>query len=806
MIRWTRLATPLEFRQSRKRLWLRTRVRLRRSVLLALLIIATMNAAPATPAARAAFASMPAICDLTGGTGRLAGQVTAVGAPLNGASLTLYREDGRYAGGATSSGAAAYAFNNLRAGRYLLFARPPSNDPHLAPAWYNGQTDPLTATPITVLEGATTTVNIQLTNGAAVTGSVHKPDGTPLANATVSVTTADGVTMAQAVSSLSGDFTTVPGLAVGAYRVVAAPPSGQPYVVEYYADQADLDHATPITITAPNQIVNVGMLTLDLSVSVAGRVTQALTNAPLQAAVTIRGDGGYASTITDAEGRYILNANLRSGAYILTVQQKTASDNLIAVSRNLVFSAGEARTGVDVALSHGGQMTGRVTDTGGAPIPSVYVQAWKKNTYESFSRITDAAGRYTFTGLESGDYEVSFEASGYVAEAFDDRPVDTPDLVHVTAPNTISGIDAVLGFGGMISGTVTAADTGLPLEGVSVSAQGAGSNDFGNGETDAAGHYVVTGLATGDYRLRFYPAYTGPSCAYQPEWYGDARSYEQSTLIAVSAPGSVAGIDAALERGSVLSGRIVASDTGAPLSYSFATVYDLAGQPVASGSGNFLGHFITSPGLPSGAYHVRFSDGNSGYVDEFYNDSLTAMDAAPVNVTAGTDVDGLNAALSLGGSISGRVTAADSGVGLSDVQVFVHDAAGNLWGDTTTAADGSYQVRDGLPSGQYAVTFEYFGPALPPSMPAPQAQSRATPPDAKAVTSWPFDLDTMLVRGVGALENVAQAILGSPYAPQVYNNQRTRTEADLVSVTAPNDTTGVDATLSYGVYLPIIRH
>ena len=75
--------------------------------------------------------------------------------------------------------------------------------------------------------------------------------------------------------------------------------------------------------------------------------------------------------------------------------------------------------------------------------------------------------------------------------------------------------------------------------------------DDGNGHasgniTDALGGYTVEGLPTGDYRVQFHPL---PGTDLVVEYYDDATSHEQATLVAVTVGETVEGIDAVLTEG-----------------------------------------------------------------------------------------------------------------------------------------------------------------------------------------------------------------------------------------------------------------
>jgi hypothetical protein len=130
----------------------------------------------------------------------------------------------------------------------------------------------------------------------------------------------------------------------------------------------------------------------------------------------------------------------------------------------------------------------------------------------------------------------------------------------------------------------------------------------------------------------------------------------------------------------------------------------------------------TVTGLPAGTdYQVCFyasfyaAGGASdalGYVDQCYNnqpDNQLSTSRTPVSVTAGATTTGTDAALAVGGAISGTVTdAGGTHHGLANVGVVVSSvslSAIRARIAVSTAADGSYSIL-GLPTGtDYQVCF-----------------------------------------------------------------------------------------------------
>jgi len=151
-------------------------------------------------------------------------------------------------------------------------------------------------------------------------------------------------------------------------------------------------------------------------------------------------------------------------------------------------------------------------------------------------------------------------------------------------------------------------------------------------------------------------------------------------------------------------------------------------------------------GLAAGSYAVEFSDVTPGYVTQYYNDQSSPIHAQPVSVEAGTTKSGIDAELMLGGRIAGRVTDATTLAPIEGAFVCAFEGEAELGGCASTNSNGEY-VISGLPSGNaYKVEFDAFGPS-------------------------------------------------SEYQQQFYNGKSSSSEAQLVSVSAPNTTSGINAAL-----------
>jgi Carboxypeptidase regulatory-like domain len=230
-------------------------------------------------------------------------------------------------------------------------------------------------------------------------------------------------------------------------------------------------------------------------------------------------------------------------------------------------SAPASTTGIDASLSEGGRITGKVTSTAGAPIEEDVVCAAER-TGEALGgcAVTNAAGEYTISGLPSGEYDVAFSGlacSGgscgqvYVIQFYNDKPSPAAaDPVSVSAPKTTAAIDATLVPGGRISGKVISAASGAAIQGANVCALEASASQVsalqagGCAITNGAGEYTISGLQSGQYKVRFADeSCTGPlECheLYGTQFYNDKPSLTAADPVAVSAPETTTAIDARL--------------------------------------------------------------------------------------------------------------------------------------------------------------------------------------------------------------------------------------------------------------------
>jgi hypothetical protein len=165
---------------------------------------------------------------------------------------------------------------------------------------------------------------------------------------------------------------------------------------------------------------------------------------------------------------------------------------------------------------------------------------------------TGAAGEYTISELSASSYAVVFGnpfagTLNYVTQYYKDKASPgeaTP--VPVTAGATTTEVNADLQEGSEISGTVTSAATGAPVEGaLACAATVNGSVVFevvACALTAAGGGYTIAGLPAGSFDVVFLDG-----AAYDSQLYDGAKVFAEATAVSLAATEHKLGIDAALQ-------------------------------------------------------------------------------------------------------------------------------------------------------------------------------------------------------------------------------------------------------------------
>jgi hypothetical protein len=284
--------------------------------------------------------------------------------------------------------------------------------------------------------------------------------------------------------------------------------SGTFFVDEWFADRrTDLD-ADFVTLDAAAP----GTTTVDASLAVGGRVTgrvfDSVATTPMADAYVevVDADGYYvASTTADTEGVYAVY--VPTGTYKVTASGSDGAHldgwhggTSLADATAVAVTSGAETPDVDVTVTDGATIRGRVTDHDGAALEGIDVYATLEGEADPGPMSsTDASGAYAVTGLAPGRYAVSFEVDSWttahpgaeplVRQLHADAASDSPTYVTVTGSDETAGVDATLDHGGSVGGYVRDKD-GAPISGVDVSTPALSAPV----STDSLGYYVLEHL------------------------------------------------------------------------------------------------------------------------------------------------------------------------------------------------------------------------------------------------------------------------------------------------------------------------
>lgn len=313
--------------------------------------------------------------------------------------------------------------------------------------------------------------------------------------------------------------------------------------------------------------------------------------------------------------------------------------------------------------------------------------------------VFDSLGRMWAYNISGGDNEYAF-IPGAAAGDYE------IGLIYIPVEGVVYSLTVETGtnFGiGYIEGRVVG-PSGNGLQNVLVELYGEPFNWDSSrpmSTTDGNGHYRI-GFFPGRYtvRLNLY----NPDMAQDPQM-GDpnyiGKTYNDNEVVTIQAGATRTGIDAALEPGGAIWGRVT-DGAGNGLSLAAVGVHAADGSRVAAVFTDVLGQYQADR-IPSGNFKVRARQAAQlGY--EWYGGAPSLASGQPVRVTAGLVTSGIDIDLEEdAGHIQGRVTD-NLGNPIAGVAVTAFDEAGINVSAATTGGSGTYDIPR-LSTGQVRIQF-----------------------------------------------------------------------------------------------------
>jgi hypothetical protein len=318
-----------------------------------------------------------------------------------------------------------------------------------------------------------------------------------------------------------------------------------------------------------------------------------------------------------------------------------------AGATTVVIRAFHTTKEINSLLQVGGSIAGRIT-TGGKPVRNMCVDAQNVRVFLDFGGATsNRNGEFDIHGLDSGTYELQVLPCGTGSNALAAEVL--PQLVHVAAPRSTTGVKITAVRGATISGTVQAGmpPTGGAAAGACVEAFATNGDAYNAANTGLDGTFSITNLPPDSYRV-----FVGdPTCSLSepnlaPQWYKGEASEFTATPVSVSLAGTTNLSAVTLADDGSISGGVTGLHAGPLRGVCVAATAAGAGTGAVYSVTGSAGRYSISD-LPAGRYRVQFSSGcgATGYQTQWWEQKSTRTSASIVPVTAGTTTTGISAAL-----------------------------------------------------------------------------------------------------------------------------------------------------------------
>lgn len=426
------------------------------------------------------------------------------------------------------------------------------------------------------LKGRETRLDVQLTSGGRVTGTVVTEAGAPVSDAQVEAFSGSGFESARTDANGAFAFESV---TPGRYRFSASK-SG---FAEGSIEDVDVSSGAPVRIV------------LTAGGTIYGRITGLTAQELAQAEVFANSEMTFKPGTVDAAGNYRIE-----GVSAGTVRVQASSGSGIsgsqrrAATQTVELAVGGSQQ-VDITFRDDIVITGRVTRNG-VPLPSATVNFFPRGSSSraSAGAPTDNDGIYTARGLEDGEYSV------IVNDAQRMSPYSTTYQVRGSATYDIEYKS------NMLRGRVLDVSTNEPLANVNVqlrnNSQTEGPRMTRGALSDATGAFLLDSVAPGSYTVTA-----------SKDGYGNDV---KDLYISDSAP---ADLELHLTRNAGVTLNVVDARDGQPVS-ARASVFDMQGRVVEET------RMMFGAGGETGSLKLSVSPGN-------YTASVSASGYASRNIS-----------------------------------------------------------------------------------------------------------------------------------------------------------------------------
>ena len=559
------------------------------------------------------------------------------------------------------------------------------------------------ASPVAVTAGNNTqNINFVLDSGGSLSGNISDSSNRPIPNIFVDVEIFDtNVWVNSGKTDASGNYS-ISGLPTGKYRI-RTNAEGTNFTNEYFDNVTNFNLASAVSVTAGNNTPNINFI-LDSGGSLSGNISDSSNRHIPNIFVDVEifdTNVWVNSGQTDASGNYSVSG-LPTGKYRVRTNAEGTNfsneyfdnvsdfDNATPVS----VTAGNNTLNINFVLDSGGSISGNVLDADNKPVAGININAEDfDGNFHVNSAKTNLDGNYAISGLPTGTYKVGIDTFGtdFVPQFYNNTVWDTATPVKVNTPGDTPGINFILQKGNFIRGKVTK-DDNTTIAGISIDAVNAESGQWVNsGISDSKGNYFIT-VAPGSYKVNVSTSGT----KFLPEFYNNATTFENATVVTVAAGKDALNIDFTLSTGNIIKGKITGRDNN-PIKGLFVNLMDSSTREWVNGSETDRNGEYSISVLP-GTYFIQV---------ETFGTNFAPASQDNLVVKEGKDNLGVNFILSTANSIKGKVVDSN-GIPFADMFVSVSDSVTeDPVNFGITKADGTYSIPV-LP-GTYFVEVDTFG-------------------------------------------------------------------------------------------------
>ena len=701
--------------------------------------------------------------------GAIAGTVAGPGgALLAGACVTAVSDLDATLSTAVSGPQGTYVLHGVPDGTALVSAWPcDSGTQSLLQQWWQDQSDFTHADAVNVTADQTSSaVDFGLQPGASISGTVTDADQTPLYLMCVEVFDGNGLTGSSRTDGL-GHYQ-INGLPAGTYTVQARDcDSGTGYTSQWYDAQTAAPDATPITLTAGQQLaeINFALPTADgngsstslpgaptiTGVSAGNRTLTVSWNPPAVTGNSAVSDyrvtltpGALTKLATGSESSATITLLTNGTTYTITVAAKNAAgwgpESGPETGTPRRDSTSVTLDVIPASTVHGQQITLSATVTGsGGTTPTGDVVFYDADVALGNATLDGDTATLVTDALTVGSHDLRALYAGDDANAPGDSSVTTVDITKAQTSTSLNSDRTALGAGETLSLTAEVATlppgAGVPTGKVVIT--DTDGTVVSSADVDGAGAAVMqvagTGLGVGTHMLT----------ATYPGNENTTGSTSQTLTVDV-----VAG-----DTTTKLSADPTTSTVGSPVTFTAAVTATDSNVTVTSGTIDFLeGETVlgttslsdgtaawTTSTLAAGTHDVtaRYSG------DALFNGSTSATVTATVQHSTTTTVEATRAVSVYGQPLTLTATVVRDDTTAPAGTVWFYDGK-NLLGTGQLDSTGTATYQLATPEAPavangYHITATYGGDTLDASSTSTEVLTTVEPADTTVTLTSPVD-------------------------------------------------------------------